>query len=755
VDIKRVGVLTSGGDASGMNAAVRAVVRTALDRGLEIFGIYEGFRGLIEGGDRIRQMTWNSVGGTIHRGGTIIGTARSEAFATREGRLAAARNLLDAGIDGLIVIGGDGSLTGADVFRREWAGLLDELVAGGVVRPDAAARHPRVTVVGIVGSIDNDTFGTDMTIGADTALHRITEAIDAIGSTASSHRRTFVIEVMGRHCGYLALMSAIATGADWVFIPEHPPESDDWEGELVAALKAGREAGRRDAMVIVAEGAIDRQGQPITSERLRQALEAGLAESVRITVLGHVQRGGSPSAFDRNLGTIMGSAAVGALLTGSADEESQVIGVRGNRVVRIPLAECVSKTREINKLLEARDYSRALELRGRSFTTALRTLQTLLRALPHQPQPGQRRLRLAILNAGAPAPGMNTAVRAAVRIAIDQGHTVFGIRRGFQGLVDDDMQDMDWMSVNGWAPLGGSELGTNRMMPNGPDFHAIAKTIEKRGIEGLLIVGGWEGYQGAYRLFDERSNFPAFEIPIVCLPATIDNNLPGTELSIGADTALNSIVTVVDKIKQSAVAERRCYIVEVMGRRCGYLALMSGLATGAERVYLHEEGVTLKSMKEDLDMLVKGFREGKRLGLIIRNEDANPTYDTTFMSSLFEEESGGAFAVRESILGHLQQGGDPSPFDRIQATKLGRRCVGFLVEQALDNRSEGSFIGMMAGKVQFHPLEDLPRMMDEPNRRPKTQWWLVLRAINNALARSGPDTTAVGPDAGDDAGDDA
>jgi 6-phosphofructokinase 1 len=746
VSITRVGVLTSGGDASGMNAAVRAVVRTALDRGLEIYGIYEGFCGLIEGGDRIRQMTWNSVGGIIHRGGTIIGTARSEAFATREGRLAAARTLLAAGIDSLIVIGGDGSLTGADVFRREWASLLDELVAAGVVEREVALRHPRLRVVGLVGSIDNDAFGTDMTIGADTALHRITEAIDAISSTASSHRRTFVVEVMGRHCGYLALMSAIATGADWVFIPEHPPESDDWEAELVAALAAGREAGRRDAMVIVAEGATDRQGHPITSERLREVLEAGLIESVRITVLGHVQRGGAPSAFDRNLGTIMGHAAVTALLAGAAGDESQVIGMRGNRVVRIPLAECVSKTREINKLLAAREYTRALELRGSSFTTSFLTLHTLLRALPHPPQPGQRRLRLAILNVGAPAPGMNTAVRAAVRIAIDQGHMVFGVRRGFQGLIDDDMQDMAWMSVNGWASLGGSELGTNRVVPNGPDFYAIAKTIEKRRIEGLLIVGGWEGYQGAYRLFEERSNFPAFEISIVCLPATIDNNLPGTELSIGADTALNSIVTVVDKIKQSAVAERRCYIVEVMGRRCGYLALMSGLATGAERVYLHEEGVTLKSMKEDLDMLIRGFREGKRLGLIIRNEDANPTYDTMFMSALFEEESDGAFDVRESILGHLQQGGDPSPFDRIHATKLARRSVRFLIEHAAEERPAGSFIGMVAGKVQFHGLEDLPRMMDDSNRRPKTQWWLGLRTINNALARSGPDTTAIEPE---------
>lgn len=743
--IKRVGVLTSGGDASGMNAALRAVVRTGLDRGLEIFGIYEGYSGLIEGGHRIRPMGWNSVGGIIHRGGTIIGTARSDAFRTREGRLAAARNLVEAGIDSLVVIGGDGSLHGADVFRQEWPGLLDELLARHKITPEQAALHPRLLVVGLVGSIDNDAFGTDMTIGTDTALHRITEAIDAISSTASSHRRTFVVEVMGRHCGYLALMSAMATGADWVFVPEHPPESDDWEAEMLASLRAGREAGRRDAMVIVAEGATDKHGQPITSEHLREVLEAGLIESVRITVLGHVQRGGAPSAFDRNLGTIMGHAAVETLLAGEADLESQVIGMRGNRVTRIPLEECVSKTREINRLLEAREYARALSLRGRSFNTSLGTLQTLLRALPHPPRPAQRRLRLAVLNVGAPAPGMNTAVRAAVRIAIDQGHLVFGVRRGFQGLIDDDMQEMDWMSVNGWAPLGGSELGTNRAVPSGRDLYAIAKTIEKRGLDGLLIIGGWEGYLGAYRLYEERANFPAFEIPLVCLPATIDNNLPGTELSIGADTALNSIVTVVDKIKQSAVAERRCYIVEVMGRRCGYLALMSGLATGAERVYLHEEGVTLKSMKQDLDMLIQGFREGKRLGLIIRNEEANPTYDTAFMCALFGEESGGVFAVRESILGHLQQGGDPSPFDRIQATRLARRCIGFLIEQAGEARPAAASIGMENGKVQFHPIEDLPRQVDEPNRRPKDQWWLGLRTINNALARSSPSASPEAP----------
>jgi len=736
--ITKIGVLTSGGDASGMNAAVRAIVRTGLDHGLEVCAIHEGYRGLIEGGDKIRPLRWSDVGGIIHRGGTVIGSARSDEFRTREGRLKAARNMLQHGMDSLVVVGGDGSLTGADVLRGEWPEFLEELVARHDVDAALAAAHPRLTVVGLVGSIDNDAAGTDMTIGADTALHRITEAIDAIGSTASSHQRAFIVEVMGRHCGYLALMGAIATGADALFIPECPPTDDNWEAGLVAGLLAGRAAGRRDSIVVLAEGATDRQGTPITTERLRQVLASGLGEAVRVTVLGHMQRGGAPSAFDRNLGTVMGYAAIETLLAGDADTRSLVMGMRGNRVVRIPLEECVAESRRINDALGAREFDRALELRGASFNDALRTFNTLLKTLPHPPAAGQRRLRLGILHAGAAAPGMNAAVRAAVRLTTDDGHVALGIRRGFHGLVTGELSDMNWMSVNGWAPMGGAELGTSRDVPAGPDFYAIARTIEQHAIDGLLIIGGWEAYEGAHRLFEERKNFPAFNIPVVCLPATIDNNLPGTELSIGADTALNSIVSVVDKIKQAAVAEQRCYVVEVMGRRCGYLAMMSGLATGAERVYLHEEGITLKALVEDLELLVRGFTQGKRLGLMIRSEHANDVYDTAFMCALFEEEGGGLFDVRQSILGHLQQGGDPSPFDRIQATRLARLSIRRLAEQAAAGQPAAEFIGMRSGTVAFGSFEDYPRLIDAANRRPKQQWWLELRRINHALARPAP-----------------
>jgi 6-phosphofructokinase 1 len=180
-------VLTSGGDAAGMNAAVRAVVRTGLDVGLDVYTVLDGMQGLVDGGEAIRLASSSDVGGILHQGGTILGTARSADFRTREGRRQAARNLIDRGIDALVVIGGDGSLTGANLFREEWSSLLGELVDAGEISQASADAHRRLTLVGLVGSIDNDMFGTDMTIGADSALHRITEAIDAIHSTASSH----------------------------------------------------------------------------------------------------------------------------------------------------------------------------------------------------------------------------------------------------------------------------------------------------------------------------------------------------------------------------------------------------------------------------------------------------------------------------------------------------------------------------------------------------------------------------------------
>lgn len=228
---KKIAIMTSGGDAPGMNATVRACVRMAIHMGCDAYCIYEGYDGLVRGGDLIRRMEWHDVRGWLSEGGTLIGTARCMAFFERAGRLTAAKNMILNGIDALIICGGDGSLTGADRFRSEWPSLLEELISTGQLKEEQIEQYRHLNIVGLVGSIDNDLSGTDATIGCYSALARICYAVDLIEATAYSHSRAFVIEVMGRHCGWLALMAGVATGADFIFIPEKPRE-DNWREEM-------------------------------------------------------------------------------------------------------------------------------------------------------------------------------------------------------------------------------------------------------------------------------------------------------------------------------------------------------------------------------------------------------------------------------------------------------------------------------------------------------------------------------------------
>ena len=417
----------------------------------------------------IASARWTGIrsAGSCSAAGPSSGRPAAKHFRTREGRRAAARNLLQNGIDGLVVIGGDGSLTGANIFRQEWPSLVAELVKSGEISAEVAAAHPNLLIVGLVGSIDNDFSGPDMTIGADSALHRITEAVDAITSTAASHQRTFIVKVMGRNCGYLALYSALATGADWVLIPEAPPDVDNWQEVMIERLKAGTKAGRRDHIVIMAEGARDRDGNYIGSTDVQRVLEEHLGEEVRVTVLGHVQRGGRPSAYDRILATQLGYEAVVTLLNAKPEDEPVVVGTKANHIKHFPLMECVEKTRAVAEAIAAKDYEKAMSLRSTSFKDAFNTLKTMVRALPHPPAPDQKRFRIGVLNAGAPAPGMNTAARAAVRLGLDQGHIMLGIRNGFEGLAKGEVEEMNWMSVSGWASLGGSHAGHQPPRPAG------------------------------------------------------------------------------------------------------------------------------------------------------------------------------------------------------------------------------------------------------------------------------------------------
>ncbi|XP_056306204.1 ATP-dependent 6-phosphofructokinase, platelet type isoform X2 [Danio aesculapii] len=740
---KAIAVLTSGGDAQGMNAAVRAVVRMGIYVGAKVYFVHEGYQGMVDGGDNIKEATWENVSSMLQVGGTVIGSARCKDFRTHEGRLKAAHNLIQRGITNLCVIGGDGSLTGANLFREEWSGLLAELVQQGLIDEDAAQKYSALHIVGMVGSIDNDFCGTDMTIGTDSALHRIIEVVDAIMTTAQSHQRTFVLEVMGRHCGYLALVSALACGADWVLIPEMPPE-DGWEEKMCQKLSATRSRGSRLNIIIVAEGAIDRHGKAITSSIVKDLVVSRLGFDTRVTILGHVQRGGTPSAFDRILASRMGVEAVLALLETTANTPACVVSLCGNQSVRLPLMECVQMTQEVQKAMDGKRFEEAVQLRGRSFENNLKTYKLLAHRKPESELPHSN-FNVAVLNVGAPAAGMNAAVRSAVRVGISEGHKMFAVNDGFEGFYKGQIKEIKWADVGGWTGQGGSLLGTKRTLP-AKHTDKIAEQMRKYNINALLVIGGFEALECLLQLNDARAKYEEFCIPLCMLPATISNNVPGTDLSIGADTALNAIVETCDRIKQSASGtKRRVFIIETMGGYCGYLATVGGLAAGADAAYIFEEPFDIRDLQANVEHLTEKMKTSIQRGLVLRNENSNENYTTDFIYQLYSEEGKGVFDCRKNVLGHMQQGGAPSPFDRNFGTKISAKAMQWITKKLNESYRRGRvfantedsacLLGMRRRAMVFQPVVQLKDETDFVHRIPKEQWWLKLRPLMKILAK--------------------
>ncbi|XP_056868140.1 ATP-dependent 6-phosphofructokinase, platelet type isoform X4 [Takifugu flavidus] len=740
---KAIAVLTSGGDAQGMNAAVRAVVRMGLYVGAKVYFIHEGYQGMVDGGDNIREASWESVSSMLQVGGTVIGSARCKEFRTHEGRLKAAHNLVQRGITNLCVIGGDGSLTGANLFREEWSGLLTELVEQGLIEQDSVQKYSALHIVGMVGSIDNDFCGTDMTIGTDSALHRIIEVVDAIMTTAQSHQRTFVLEVMGRHCGYLALVSALACGADWVLIPEMPPE-DGWEDKMCQKLSANRAGKKRLNVIIVAEGAIDRSNTPITTDYIKDLVVKNLGFDTRVTILGHVQRGGTPSAFDRILASRMGVEAVLALLETTANTPACVVSLCGNQSVRLPLMECVEMTQEVQKAMDEKRFEEAVKLRGRSFENNLKTYKLLAHRKPESDLPHSN-FNVAVLNVGAPAAGMNAAVRSAVRVGISEGHKVFAVSDGFEGFYKGQIKEIKWADVGGWTGQGGSLLGTKRTLP-AKHVDKIAAQMRQHNINALLIVGGFEGFLSLLELLTARGKYEEFCVPMVMVPSTVSNNVPGSDLSIGADTALNAITSTCDRIKQSASGtKRRVFIIETMGGYCGYLASVGGLAAGADAAYIYEEPFDIRDLQANVEHLTEKMKTSIQRGLVLRNENSNENYTTDFIYQLYSEEGKGVFDCRKNVLGHMQQGGAPSPFDRNFGTKISAKAMQWVTRKLGETFRQGRvfansedsccLLGMRRRALVFQPVVQLKGETDFIHRIPKEQWWLKLRPLMKILAK--------------------
>jgi len=313
-NIKRIAVFTSGGDAPGMNAAVRAVVRTAVYHDLYVFGVYRGYDGLVNGD--VKRLDVGDVANIIQRGGTMLKTARSEAFRTPEGRKQAYETLVAHDIDGVVAIGGDGTYTGADIFMKEY----------------------NIPFVGLPGTIDNDIFGTDYTIGFDTAINTAVEAVDKIRDTADSHNRLFFVEVMGRHAGFIALHTGIGSGAGAIFLPE----LDSSIEELSETLRRSVKRQKLFNLVIVAEGNKNGDANEIAS----QIKERNPEFDVKVTIIGHLQRGGSPTAMDRVLASRMGHSAVKALMRG---EGGVALGIINDKITFTPFKDAIGKTKSLNK----------------------------------------------------------------------------------------------------------------------------------------------------------------------------------------------------------------------------------------------------------------------------------------------------------------------------------------------------------------------------------------------------------------------
>nr|AAA62385.1 phosphofructokinase [Drosophila melanogaster] len=746
---KGLAVFTSGGDSQGMNAAVRACVRMAIYLGCKVYFIREGYQGMVDGGDCIRKSNWASVSSIIPFVGWHHPLLRPlPDFRERQGRLKAANNLIQRGITNLVVIGGDGSLTGANLLPQEWSSLLDELVKNKTITTEQQEKFNVLHMLGLVGSIDNDFCGTDMTIGTDTALHRIIEQSKAKVQSPvqpNSHQRTFIMEGQVSHCGYLALVGGLACEAIHIH-----PNAPGRLGQTGSALSwTQRSAGQRLNIVIVAEGAMDREGHPITAEDVKKVIDERLKHDARITVLGHVQRGGNPSAFDRFLACRMGAEPLWPLMEATKDSVPVVISLDGNQAVRVPLMECVERT-QAGKAMAEKRWADAVNVRGRSFERNLETYKMLTRLKPPKENfdadgKGIEGYRLAVMHIGAPACGMNAAVRSFVRNAIYRGDVVYGINDGVEGLIARNVRELGWSDVSGWVGQGGAYLGSKRTLPEGK-FKEIAARLKEFKIQGLLIIGGFESYHAAGQIADQRTTTHSFCIPIVVIPSTISNNVPGTEFSLGCDTGLNEITEICDRIRQSAQGtKRRVFVIETMGGYCGYLPPLAGLAGGADAAYIYEEKFSIKELQQDVyHMPPRWPRRLPRSNPA--NEKASENYSTDFIYRLYSEEGKGLFTCRMNILGHMQQGGSPTPFDRNMGTKMAAKCVDCWPPRSrrtstangvvnCKSPDTATLLGIVSRQYRFSPLVDLIAETNFDQRIPKKQWWLRLRPLLRILAK--------------------
>jgi len=684
---RKIAVMTSGGDSPGMNAAVRGVLRAAQCRTWQVYGIRDAYRGLVEGGGNIFLLEAGSVGASFREGGTFLGSSRYTAIAgegteARALKAKALHNLLHTGISGLVVIGGDGSLTGAQA-------LHDFLAAGN----DPFGPEPmRLDIVGLPGSIDNDIPCTDMSIGVDTTLNTIVECIDKLRDTATSHKRVSIVEVMGRLRGYLAVMSGLATGADHVFIREQPSGRRELL-DLLAALQENFDRGQQAGVVIRSEGAA------FSTAFIRESI-ANLLESrrdVRETILGHLQRGGAPTAYERVLAMRLGVRAV-ELLAGGMDVPL-FVGIRGNSITQCPVAEMLEKK-------NAPAFRDTLSRNARSCYELAGRLER------PRSTPGRSK-KIAILTDGNNVSGMNMAVRAVARLALNDGWAAEGIRGGFCGLQDNArLLLLSWSMLEMKSILRrpGSLLGVSRQGLPADDarFARIAEGLAGLGADGLITVGSLGSYQAAARLAQHVG------IPIVGIPADANCNLPGTNWVIGMDSALNDLCCGIDRAADAAHVQNKIHIIHLKWHYCYCLVHLAALAGGADQLIVDtretpaEDSRHLRAqIDRSVQALHSAFARGKQGATVVFFSRRLETADSALAllkESIAASEPGSQTAV---IPLETSSGGSvPTAFDRVLAARFGEAAFTLMRDLVGTKVPAFHIVGVTGKEIVTHPYRE-------------------------------------------------
>jgi 6-phosphofructokinase 1 len=679
---RTLAILTSGGDAPGMNPAIRAIVGCWLEQDIDNRII--AFKGGYSGVCRNKYITPDRdyVAGLSARGGTIITAGRCEGLKIPgSSERNAVRQVLTAIDDlaGVVVIGGNGSFRGmVDVIEKECG----------------------IQAIGIPATIDNDIWRTDLSLGVDTALNTAVEIIDKIRDTAAAFRRAFVVEIMGRECGYLALATALATEAEAVFLPEDEPGFDDL-GDIQRKLDELYRMDALNSVIIAAEGS------KIKRSTIQNIVGTYTNWEVRSVVPGYAERGGRPSAIDRILGCRFAAKALEGINNKQLPPKSKVTTLEGTNIIL---------NEELDDICE--NSGKKARVGDMRFKKLIR-LQKHLTPY-HDPLPYADNVGCALLTIhGADAPGINAAIRAFTRIAIAADKNIdtqrirtVAVRQGLKTLADyNDELDLynfiplEWQMTDGFTYAGGVPVSLSQQYNIEPiracpknwletqttadavnnmnmKIDQFERTMLNKGtpspVRCVVVIGGRDAINCIKEIRNNHFNYP-----IIYIPASIDNDVYQSDYSIGFDTALNCAVKAIDKVRETALAEGRVFLIETMGGKSGFLPLSIGLAAGAEHIFIPEifrkPGPTLNDIDKTLNAIIERFKTKKKHSILVFHESIIKHLGG--IDNITKRLAGvGAvnvppFEVRPTIFGYAQRGGTPSAFDRILATCLGAEAA--------------------------------------------------------------------------------